>query len=319
MLHKFSIQMLIGVFCLSLVLAGCGPQADLKLKFEVDDSTVYKVSSNWVSSLRFEQPTAGKLEEKETGADIEMKFTEQIESVDEEGNAIARITIKAIKYLSKIKNEISFDFDSEREADQKEAFANLIGQSYTIKISPGGSVEVDKANKARKAVKGDSAARAKAFLNDENIKKRHEILALPDVSLSLLSPGYSWTRIKPSHPALKWAPKSLAKTYTLEKITSKGVQQVANISMNGLESEEPAEDAPKGAGLIGPFGNMFDPEEKYTGGIVLDLNTGKVLEYNEKFVGTYTIMDFPKGQETDKGPDVLTMGFTHEIGMEKVD
>ncbi len=307
------------------------PRADLRLKPAVDDSTMYKFAEHWVSSLRFEQPSLNKLDEKKTGTNIEMKFLQRIESVDKEGNAIARVTIKAFKYHVMVKNEVTFDFDSTREADKDRALSKLIGQSFTIKISPDGGVEVVDAKKARNAVKGGSdGTAARGLLSKELIAKRHSILALPDAGNRVVSvpqggktriyyQGDSWIRIKPSHPALKWAPKSLAKTYTLEQITKEKRHRVALITMNGAESVESAEDAPESAGLMGIFGNIFDPQEIYTGRFTLDLDTGKVMEYNEKFVGTYTAMDTPKGKDSDKGPDVLTMGFTHEISMEMSD
>ncbi len=320
MSKKVSLQVIAGLVCMWLVLAGCGPKADVKLRFSPEDAWSYKVSEHWVSSLRFEQPSLDKLDEKKTGTNVEMEFLQRIESVDEEGNAIARVTIKAVRYHAIVKNDVTFDFDSEREADKGRALSKLIGQSYTIKILPDGGVEVVDAKKARSAVKGGSdGTAAKGLLRKDVIVKRHSILALPDISSGSLGTGDTWTKIKPSHPALKWAPKSLAKTYTLEQITKEKGHRVALITMNGTESTESVEDAPESAGLMGVFGNIFDPAEKYTGRIILDLDTGKVLEYNEKFVGTYTAMDTPKGKNADKGPDVLTMGFTHEISMEMSD
>jgi len=66
--------------------------------------------------------------------------------------------------------------------------------------------------------------------------------------------------------------------------------------------------------LPGPLGQLFDPEESFTGQMVIELGTGVVQKYSEKFIGTYTAVD-PMAK---KDPDILTMGFTDAVSIDLV-
>ncbi len=83
---KGHVLLVAGVICLSLLSTGCGTQADLALKFAADDVVMYKATDHWVQSLKFEQPSLGKLNEKKTETDVEIEFLQRIKSVDEQGN-----------------------------------------------------------------------------------------------------------------------------------------------------------------------------------------------------------------------------------------
>ncbi|OQY06928.1 MAG: hypothetical protein B6I25_02925 [Planctomycetales bacterium 4572_13] len=97
MLNKFA-SVLVAVGMLSVLLvSGCGPSADLSLKFSPDHTARYKATTETTKLFRFDQPNLGKLKEEQTQSLIEMDFTQTIQSVDADGNATARITVNDLK------------------------------------------------------------------------------------------------------------------------------------------------------------------------------------------------------------------------------
>jgi hypothetical protein len=117
--------------------------------------------------------------------------------------------------------------------------------------------------------------------------------------------------LQKTHPRLKWAPKTFEKTYTVTGVENKGGHQIASITMTASEDTG----AEKGQSpLPGVFSNILDPEESFTGQMVIELDTGLVHKYSEKFVGTYTAVD----PIAKKDPDIFTMGFTDTVTIERV-
>ena len=120
------------VICVMLLTAGCAQTARLALKFTPKDSTTYNVTIERERGIIWGGPSSSKpkgFTGGHTGNRIEMTFTRRIQSVDNEGNAVAEITIKGLRYLAKAKDSIVLDFDSSREKDQNSPLAKLIGQS----------------------------------------------------------------------------------------------------------------------------------------------------------------------------------------------
>jgi len=320
MFSKVSVLTVIAGICLSISATGCAPEArssspvasnaNLSLNFTPGEAVTYKAVSQILIDYRFEQPSLKKLEEKRSGSEIELEFDQQIVSVDQAGNAAAKITIKGIKHLITSKSGISFDFDSSREADMAKPLAKLIGQSYTIQISPNGSVKVLDTKEAVSAVKsGQDKKIATALLAHSGLSRIHKIYALPDTAGIAAKKDYSWTTSQKSHPRLQWAPKTFQKTYTVTGVKN----NLASIEMNA--DEDTGSDQGQSPALPGPLGQLFDPQESFTGQMVIELDTGVVQKYGEKFVGTYTAVD-PMAK---KEPDILTMGFTDAVSIELVD
>lgn len=317
MSRKVLVLSVIGAVCLSVLFTGCGPQADLSLKFNPNQVTTYKVITQATKMFKFEQPSLDKVREDQTGTNMEVVFDQQITNVDQKGDAIAQITLKDIKYKAVEKGEVKFDFDSSRDADKKQKFAKLLGQTYKIRITKSGAIQVIDAKDARNAVKGGyDGTVAKGFLRDDTIQKRHEILALPTEKTSVAK-GDSWSSVTASPPGML-APKSYKKTYTLTNVKDQGSAKLAIVDMTAGTSDTPAEDLPKDTSGMGPFAKMFDTEETYTGQMTLDTQTGKVLTYNEKLDVKYIAAETSAEQKSDKGPDTLTMGFIYAVDMEVV-
>jgi len=302
-------------------LTGCAKQASLTLKFTPQETTTYKVSTETIKDFRFEQLslTPPKLKEEQSGTTVKAVFQQTIDKVQSDGSALATVTIKDIAYTVKDKNNIKFDFDSRREEDKNKPFAKIIGQSYRIRISPAGVVEVIDAKGPRSVLTGGYEARvAQSFFSDERIRKRHTILALPDIDKSTVKRGDSWSRIVASPPGLL-SPKSFEKVYTVESVQGPKENPVVTVVMNATESAEPAPNVEKQPTGMGIFANMFDATETYTGKMVLEAGTGRILEYNEKLVATYLAAEEPADKSGDKGPDTLTMRLTQAVSMELVE
>lgn len=306
-----SILMVVGVFSVLLV-AGCGPSADLSLRFSPDRSTAYKATTETVKLFRFDQPNLGKLKEEQNKERVEMGFTQTIQSVDANGNATAKITIDELKIDIITKNEPQFSFDSQNEKYKNAPMAKLLGQSYTIEIAPDGQVKALDTKAAIAAVKsGYEKKLVNTMLDPKAIADRHQAV-LPKDQKGKLTVDSTWSTVVPSPPGM-FAPKSYEKTYTLTAVDG----TVAKVQMVGTESAEPAEDVQQS--MVNPFAKMFDNVDDYTGTLTIDLATGEVLDSEETLVSTSLMQEMPRNGNPDKGPDTLTMKFTHRIQLERLD
>jgi hypothetical protein len=298
-----------------------GPPVELALKFAPEDSTTYKVTIGAEKSIRWEGPAPSKpsaFKGGHTGSTIETTFTQQIQSTDDEGNAVAKITIKSLKYLQKVKDNIILDFDSSREKDVNSPLSKLIGQSYTIELTASGQVsQVIEASNARAAVNGASTAHKTAvkLLSEDVIKERHTIPALPPADRGQLRTNDDWSSIKSFSFDLMGS-KSYEKIYTLKEVKDTAGHRVAIARMNAIPSAEMAKELHKEQSTAF-FSKMFDNTETYTGELRLDLTDGKVEECREEFLTEWMIVDpSPKG---DQPPAALKMAATRLYSIERAD
>ncbi len=304
---------------LAAVMTGCNPTADLNLKFAPEQTSTYKAVSEVVKDFRFEQPNMGKLREEQTKTVIDMTFTQTIDSVDEAGNAAATITIKALKVEMINKNEPKFAYDSTSEKDANSPMSKLLGQSYTIEISPAGQVKVLDAAAAKAAVKtGYEKKIATSILDDKNIIDRHQVIAMPQENTAGLGVDDTWNQVVASPPGLL-APKNYNKTYTLTDIGTEGGANVATVEMVATEDSDAAAGSNSMGSGMGIFAKMFDNEDDYNGSMKINLDSGVVLNMEETLVSTYLAQEMPEKGDPAKGPDTLTMQFTNRVLLEKLD
>jgi len=297
-------SVLAGIMC---VIAGCSPKADLALKFSPQTSDSYEVTSEVIKDFKFEQPTLGKLREEQTKTQYRVAFTQTIVDVDAEGIATADVVIDGVAVYMTNKNEVKYTFDSAADTDKDKPLAKLIGQRYTIRVSPQGRVVSFDTAEAQKAVTaGLDAKMAGRILSEEGIRERHEIPALWDAGQN------SWTQTVDSPPGLL-APKKFKKTYTLTGVENRDGRKVAVITMTAAEAGEAAKG--QTAAGMGMFAKMFDSTDNFTGTLLLDVNSGRVVEYDETLISAYIAQETPENAAPDKGPDTLTMGFTHRVAM----
>lgn len=312
MLRKAS-GMLISLGVLTAILmSGCGgPSADMKLQFSPEEKGQYVSSVLIIKDFRFEQPNLDKLREEQTKTEINMGFDQVIKSVNDDGSATAEITINSLQAVIVNKNEQRFAFDSSKEEDKNNPIAQLLGKSYTIKITPDGTASLVDAQAARQAVKSGYEKRvADSLFEEKAISERHSVPALPEEKQEALSVKDSWTEVVASPPGLL-APKNYTKTYTITGIDG----NVATVDMSAGESGEAA--GPAGGGM-GMFAKMFDNEDVYTGTLKFNVADGDVLLSEETLVSTYIAQETPENGDPAKGPDTLTMRFTNKNRLEKI-
>jgi len=299
------------------------PTVQLALKFTAQDSTTYKVTTVGQKTVAWEGPTESKpaaFKGGSTGNRIEMTFTQQIQSVDDKGNALARITIKDLKYSAVVKDNAVTDFDSSREKDQSSPFYKLIGQSYTIEITPAGRVsKTIEINQALSAVKGASTTHktATALLSPNVIKERHSIPALPAAEKNKLQTEDNWSSTKTFDFGILGS-KSYERIYTLKEIKSTDSGRVAVTSMKAIPSSEMAEQLHKEQ-TSGLLSKMFDNTDNYTGELKLDLKTGKIEQYREEIKSEWVAIDLAGGKQGDKAPAALRMTASRLYHIEKID
>ncbi|MGD0785777.1 MAG: hypothetical protein ABR969_08170 [Sedimentisphaerales bacterium] len=332
------------------VLVGWGtPPIEMKLNLAPKSETLYKVVTGSAKDYQFIQPSINKTKERHTSMGAEMVFAQNIESVDKQGNATANITIKELKYLSQGSEGVITDFNSLNEKDKSDPLLKLVGASYKIKISPRGTVEVLDASAARAILKeGSAAAVATRLFSDEEIARRHQVMALFDsdkcqnpkdraksakaassnkksdskaskkVSKGPCKKGYQWSSLTAS-PAGMLRPKTFEKVYTLSDLKMQNKQTIAIVDMNAVPSSKRAENMnEKEQQAMSYFSNMFDEKDNYTGKMAINLTTGAIDSYQETLKVEWLAAENPDEQKSDKDPDQLTMGFTYIYSIKKV-
>jgi hypothetical protein len=323
---KIYVWLATAVICSLLLTAGCTTElaeqkATLALKFKPQDSATYKVTTQLEDGIKFEGSSLKEADFKNSRnhKSVEMTFAQQIQSTDNKGNAVAKITIKGLKYLSIHKDKTILDFDSSRKADANSPMAKLIGQSYTIEIAPTSEVsKIIDVEQAKAAVKGGSSVNRAALelLSPDAIKERHTVSAMPAADKNRLKKGDNWSSVKSFSFGLMGA-KSYERIYTLKEIEDQGGQRIAIIEMNAIPTSEMTEQLRKEQ-ATSVFSRMFDNIDTYTGQLRLDLTTGKVEKYFEKLQSQWVAVDTEAVQE-GKEPAALKMSAVRAHSLEKVD
>jgi hypothetical protein len=304
--------------CLLPLLGGCGQTAVLELKFTPEDSSTYRLITENQKSLAVEGDLSNSaVEGGRTTRRFEMAFTEEIQSVDDQGNATARITIKELKYFEKVKERTRADFDSTDEGRKRGPLGRLIGQGYTIKISPAGKViGVVEVGKARAAIRGGTPAHdtAKGLLQSAAITARHTIPGLPAGGENQIRKGESWSNIRDFSYGMMGS-DTYERVYTLKEIKESGGHRIALVEMNAIPSSEMAHKER----ATGAFSKMFDSTKTYTGQLKLDLTTGKIEEYFEKMQTNWVAVDGETAPSDTAPPPALKIGVVHLYNLERTD
>ncbi|MBN1393222.1 MAG: hypothetical protein JW947_10530 [Sedimentisphaerales bacterium] len=293
-----------------------GP-VELALKFTPGDSATYKVIQETIRQAEWEGLEARRpagFKGGQSGNTIETIFEQQIQSTTDNGNAIAKITIKRLKYQTKISDKIIMDFDSSKKDSGKNPLSNLIGQSYIIELTPSGQVaKVVDVNDALKAISANPNRMVNQLISVGMIKHRHTITALPTGEEQKYNIGDNWEVVK-NVSFDQMGTKSFGKTYTLQEIQKTGKNRTALIQMNAVPSVKYAKELYKEQTLL-PF--PFDSTDTYTGSLKLSLTKGNVEEYDEKLTSQWVILD-PATTNNEK-PDVIKMAATQFYSIEKME
>ncbi|MBN1509097.1 MAG: hypothetical protein JW955_19785 [Sedimentisphaerales bacterium] len=311
---------------LMLMVCGCGsgsgsgprvqtePQADesksavdLTLRLTPKTTATYRTTLEQEKSVTWqgaESTRPAGFEDGRSDNRIEMTFEQEVESIDASGDAIVRITIRALKYSNRIHNRLTLDFDSENEASRANPLARLIGQSYRIKLSRRGDMlEVVDAAEARSAIPADSPAHSTAqrLLSDEGIKERHTLPPLAALTEDTVRPGQSWTSVK-SFSFSMMGSKSFERVYTLREVSEGDDGRLAIVDMKAI----PAAGQTPGPQAMGPFGASLDTTSNYSGRCVFELENGRVRECSEQ-MRTEWLMLSPEAAQGEADPAAVKM------------
>jgi len=288
--------------------------SDLALKFEQGSVRRYRIVDEMVKDYKYERPMQDKVEKKKMLLRTEIEFSEEIKNINDNGEAIAKITIDNLKRYSRGPRGMRMDFDSRRAKDKKRPLAKLLGRSYTIKINPAGRAEVIDANAVRDVIKGGVSGKLAAdILSDKSIIKRHSILALPQGRRGELKVGDKWSLVEDSPQGMLEA-KSYEKIYRLKQVKSRAGEQLAVVTMKAIPSDKAVSGALEDkVDLSG-----VDSSDLFEGSLVVNLDTGRVEEYYEKLIAEWIAAERPQSSNQEE-PDVLTVGFTYLHRMETLD
>ena len=322
---KIVVRLAVSAICLLLLTAGCAAPGEkttaFKLRFTPQDSTTYRLTTEAQQTVNWQGSLPDKLIFKGGSRynRIEMTFTQQIQSIDNEGNAFAKITIEALKYSSKYRDNPPVDFDSSREEDQRSPLAMLIGQSYTIEITPAGEVTKVDAKQADIAIRSGPIPpkTALTIIEPDAIRRRHGTLILPEADKNQLRTGGSWSAVK-TFSFGRMGPKSYERIYTIRQIEEKDGRRIAVADMNTIPASEMTEQL-REEQVTAKVSKMFDNTETYTGRLKLDLTTGKIEQYLEELQSEWVAAIRPAKQKSDKAPVVLTMGASRFYKLERID
>ncbi len=241
----------------------------------------------------------------QTSNNIEMVFESLVQSVNPEGNAIEQITIKELKYKSVVRDEVQIDYDSSKDKNPDNALFALIGQSYTIEVTPSGQVakivDISNALKGLESAPSNKVA-ATGLLSESSIKSRHSI-PLPDANDNKVKTDKTWSS-EVSFNFDRMGSSSFEKTYKLDKIIKDGGNLTALISMNAIPS----------AGSSTP--PMADVRPTYTGSMELNITKGTLIKYQENLVNEW-VMVFPDS-DSQESPSVINMTAARLHDIEKI-
>ena len=137
------------------------------------------------------------------------------------------------------------------------------------------------------------------ILSEDGIRERHDIPVLWGAEENG-AVKKSWTEAVSFRPG-PLAPKSYQKTYTLTGIETRDGQKVAVVDMKAMESAEPVEGQKQSSASMGFMAKMFDSQDVYTGKLLLGVDNGDVIEYDETLVSTMLLRKCRKTPPLIKG------------------
>ena len=308
-----------------------GPQvvpsdADLTLRFRPEQVTTYHLVTGWQRRVIVRNVVKGEVSEvpsASTGTAVEMIFSQSVQSVDPNGQALLGIAIQGLKVSTQQIGDPIIEFDSSRAEDANKPLAKLIGQSYRIRMGREGSVvQVLDVQQARMAVASSRAAEegkaAARLLSDEAIRDRHTLSALATSGGGLHKSGQSWSQIRTvSFDAL--GSRSFEKVYTLKGVDKADGRPAAVIDMRGSLSSKGSQQAHGADDVANALAQAMDMTFTYRGECRLDLEAGQVERAGERLEVRWVAVDPRAKTGTTEGePNSIVMMSTHIYEINRV-
>lgn len=295
---------------------------DLTLDFVPDRTTTYRITTETEAAVRWEGDDANKPAAFRGGAignHVEITFDQRIARIHDDGNALAEITIRALKYLGRSRQTVVVDFDSTRDPDSDSPLSKLIGRTYEVEITPQGAVaSVGDLADLRAALEGPSPDHQTALklISDEQIRERHEVPPLTALEDESAQPGQTWSNVKMLSFGRMGA-KAYERLYTLDRIETGDTDRTAHVTMKGIPSAAAAKQLYQNQTSTVPTG-MFDNIDSYKGQLAFDLDTASIDTYVEQFRTEWVAVDPEAAQSGAAHPPAIRMTRTLLHRLERV-
>ena len=125
-------KMLVALTVVSLTMvmffAGCG--TELAIKFNPDDISTYKVGYQTKQSVILDMAADTKTGDQYTSKNVDVTFTQEIQSINDDLTDLAKITIMDIMFNTKDNKGASFSFDSRKDEDRKRPLNAIISSRF---------------------------------------------------------------------------------------------------------------------------------------------------------------------------------------------
>lgn len=320
----FTIVFLISA-AVMVCMNGCGPTngdgAQLSKKFKPNAVVTYRLVSTSTQTVEWEGQTPEKEEFQPTEnvTKVDITFTEEIQSVDEEGNGLVKVTVNALKYSEVIKNKKTVEFDSATNADPENALAKMLGQSYIIKLAPWrevvGVVETRDIQRATRSPSSYGRA-ATALLSVKAIEDRHGFVDLPREKHAFQA-GSTWQSHKTFDFGLLGV-QSFDRVYQVNSLDKTDSEMVASVDMSSSPAGKSVEEF-KQETEMQAFQKAFNSSGTYNGKLLFNVTEGLVQSYKENLEAEWTILD-PSAKENDaEGPVALRMAASRSMSIDRVE
>ena len=265
------------------------PVSDLTLAYDVGQADTYCLSSESTKSVRFEglrpdDKSLGAFDSAIAGWLLDITWTQTVQAVDPNGQAVLLIEIQGLVYKGYRMGELAVDYDSAGAQNEATALADLVGLSYRIRVDVKGQVlQVLGAEEASTGL-GQGKAQldiAQGLLSEKMVRARHRIKPLntaPDQSAK----DQTWTASE-SFVFGRMGGKTFEKTYVCQAVDAAASR--VEIRLADFKSMD------KSVSSVHTPSLPFTSEDQFTGALTLDTRMGQVKMYRESLEITWAFVD----------------------------
>lgn len=263
--------------------------SNLTLVYDVGQTATYCLSSEATRSVRFEgvRPDDRSLEAFDsaiTGRLSDITWTQTVQAVDPNGQALLLIEIMSLAYKGYRMGELAVDYDSTGVQNAATALADLIGLSYRIRMGfKGQVVQVLRAEEALERLDKGKAhfSDARHLLSEKMIRARHAIKPL-NAAPDQMVKNETWTSPE-AFVFGRMGGKEFEKTYVCQAIDT--ASSLVEIRMASFESVDKSVSSANTPSL------PFTSEDQFTGTLIFDIRAGQVKVFRESLEVKWSFVD----------------------------
>ncbi len=295
--------------------------ADWVLKFIPGQSVTYTVITETERAVTWEGDVSGKpamFRGGAIGSRAEVTFEQRVDRIEDSGNAVLEVTIRAVEYFGQSRGTVVLDFDSSRDADQTSPLSKLIGQRYRVEKTPRGAVvSIDGVDEVRGLVQGTSPEHKAALrlISDREIRERHEVPPLMASGEEVVHPADTWSNVRVISFGQMGA-RAYERLYTFDRVETDGGTRVAHVTMEGIPSAAAASQLHRNQADVYPQG-MMDNVGRYEGQSQFDLDVGQIHMSAEQFRMEWVVVDPSAVQAGSAHPPAVRMTMTQSYTLER--